>query len=526
MGFSFGKYKNLLNSRVGIVLLILVALIVRIYYLFITADQTMWWDEAEYMSTAKSWALGVPYDINPQRPPLFQLLAALFIKVGFGEVALKFLLVVLPSVALVIAVYYLGKELYGKKIGFISAALTSFIWSLLFWSVRFQPDFFSVTLQVISCSFFWKFIKFEKNKYALYTGLFVAAGFYFKISALLVPLSMVVFAIYYEGFGLIKKKNYWLILGSFIMGMIPFMIWQLVMFGNPLAFAPSYSGDFNEGRELGWMVLDFYYSFPQALMFVFFLISLVAFIGKTLLSADLIVKDKSLRKDSSMFSFIVLLIVALFYIFYIKGTIEDRWVFLVIPFILLFSAKTIENLYIYLHKHSKNIAILIISIMFLIFLFYQVNYATAIINNKKESYSPVKESSVLIRQNSEIIDKILSVSYTQTTAYAEREVITYAKLSIENFTKILKEEKPKFIIASILEPHHPDWMVQQVQNEQGYRGILFPYFNSSIIISPQNQVVQFDIKKQTSNDDATFTLIYPYDNNFGGLVAYKIDYKD
>ena len=131
----------------------------------------------------------------------------------------------------------------------------------------------------------------------------------------------------------------------------------------------------------------------------------------------------------------------------------------------------------------------------------------------------------MIKENSAPEDKILSVSYTQTTSYAEREVITYAKMDQENFTRILNEQKPRYIMASILEPHHPEWIVQQAQNEQGFRGILFPYFNSTIVVSPQNQIVQYDLKNQVTHNNTLFTLIYPLDGNFGGLVAYRIDYN-
>ena len=133
----FNKLK--ISPQMAIFGVVVLAVIVRLYYFFLTDDQTLWWDEAEYMATAKHWAFGVPYDLNPQRPPLFQLLAALLLKIGFEEFALKFLLVLVPSVALIIATYYLGKELYNHKIALASAIGVSFVWSLLFWSARFQP---------------------------------------------------------------------------------------------------------------------------------------------------------------------------------------------------------------------------------------------------------------------------------------------------------------------------------------------------------------------------------------------------
>ncbi len=504
---------------------LLLAFLIRIYYFITTKGQTLWWDEAEYMASAKHWAFDVPYNLNEQRPPIFQLMAAGLLKFGFEETALKFILVILPSTALVFVTYLLGKEMFGWKTGLIVAFGTGTVWSILFWTARFQPDFLSVTFQLLAFLFFWKFIKNENKKFAVYTGIFSAVAFYFKISALLVPLSIIIFALYYNGFKFLVKKNYWWMFSSFIIGLIPFMLWQIIAFGNPLAFGVSYSGDFNEGRELGWMTLEFYHIFLKSLTFGMFILGIVAVLGKITISLDIIYKDKQLRKDPSIFSLIILLVVTFFYIFYIKGTIEDRWVFLIIPFSFFFVAKTFMFLYEKIDHFSKLASISFVVIYVVIFTFTQLSHTTDIIQNKEMSYLPVKEAAMMIKSYSNQEDKILSVSYTQTVNYAEREVITYARMDLENFTRILHKEKPSFVMASIIEPNHPTWMVHQVQNEQGFKGIIFPYFNSSVIFSPEMEIVQYNIKKQISNELATFNLLYPYDNSFGGLLLYKVDYK-
>ena len=513
------------NNKI-LLLIVILAFIIRLYYLISSSGQAMWWDEAEYMSASKHWALGVPYDLNEQRPPIFQLLGALLIKLGFGEVALKFFLSLIPSIALVVSSYYLGKELNGPTTGIIAAIGTAFVWSLLFWSVRFQPDFFSVTFQVISLIFFWKLTKYGERKNAMYAGFFASLGFYFKISALLVPISMGLFALYKDGWKASKQKNYWILIGTFVLSMLPFMIWQAINFGSPLAFGVTYSGDFNEGRSLGWMTLDFYKLFTKPLLFALFLIGLVITLVKTLMAADIIIKNKSERQDPYIFSLIILLVITLFYIFYIKGTIEDRWIFLMIPFIFILAARPVLIIYNKIEKYSKFILIILFSILILSFLIPQIKHSTDLINSKKESYAPVKEVSILIKEISQPSDKILSISYTQTTAYAEREVITYSNLPIENFTKILEENRPRFLIVSILEPHHPRWMIEQIRNEQGYTGIIMAYLNSSIIISPQGQLVNYDLKDKIIKDNLLLTRIYPTTNAFGGLVAYKIDYSN
>ena len=67
------------SNRLNLILvaILVLSLALRIYYVVQTSGQAMWYDEAEYMSTAKKWALGVPYELNPQRPPLFQAFQAL-----------------------------------------------------------------------------------------------------------------------------------------------------------------------------------------------------------------------------------------------------------------------------------------------------------------------------------------------------------------------------------------------------------------------------------------------------------------
>ncbi len=161
-----------------------------------------------------------------------------------------------------------------------------------------------------------------------------------------------------------------------------------------------------------------------------------------------------------------------------------------------------------------------------LFLFSQISHANNLIKSKKDTYYPIKDSSLLIKENSNPSEKILSISYTQVTAYSEREVITYSDMPLENFTKILHEQRPSFMMVSLWEPHHPPWALQQVSNEEGYQGTLFPYFNSSIIISPQGQLVQYDVKNKISNEFAEFTLFYPViPNEYNGVLVYKIEYK-
>lgn len=519
------KIKNWLKKPSNLILIaiLLASLILRIYFFSISAGQTLWWDESEYMSTAKHWAFGVPFDLNYQRPPLFQLLGALLLKIGFSDVSLIFLLDVIPSTILVFIVFLLGKEMFSERVGLFAAAATSLIWSYLFWSVRFQPDFFSISFQLLAVLFYWKLCVNPKVKYAVFVGFFASIAFYFKISALLIPMSIFVFAFAREGFSFIKNKMNWIAAGAYVLTYIPFMVWQYITFGNPLAFAPSYaSTGARAGRELGWQALSYVYSFPKAIFFSLFLIGILLFLFKFLLSLDIYVKEKNRSPNADLFSFIIILFTLCFYVFFTKGTIEDRWVFIMAPFIMLFAAKGGFYISDLLKKIDKKVAILFILVIFAIFAYTQFEHSKGLIDNKKTSYSPVRDAGLYIKTNSESGALVTSISFTQMTAYSEREVRTYSTMSEAEFSEWVKNEKPEFFMVSIFEPH-PSWAFQQLATADGGRAWVIPYLNSSMLISSQGQLASYDIKPQVIRDGVTYTLVYPQ-NEVNGVFLYRLSY--
>jgi len=519
----FAKPENIM-----ILLIVVGAFALRLYYLNISSGQALWWDEAEYMATAKHWAFGVPYELNPQRPPLFQLAAALLLVLGFQEFALKFLLVLIPSTALVYFTYILGKELFGKKIGLFAALASAGMWSYLFWSIRFQPDFFSMCFQLLSLFYFWKLFKEPNKKYAILAGVFSALGFYFKISALLVPASVFIFALFKDGFSFLKNKYYWTSFFSFLIAMIPFMLWQYAVFGNPLAFASSYGIEGGSAaRPFGWMALDFFYSFSGGLLFLLFLAGLAIFMFRILVSFDLMLKEKKRRLNPEIFSMIVLIIVASFYIFYIQGVIEDRWMFLAVPFIFFLAGYGLIKIIEITGIKSRNVGAFIVLAIFAISLYYQITDAASLIDNKIPSYQEVKEAALWIKDNSGKTAGIVSASYTQMTAYAERKVYPYMPLypNASAFTEFLKQEKPEYMTVSLFESSHPDYAFQKQDLGGGLSAIAIPYLNSSIVFDSQGNLVMFDMKQSVERDGMNFTFVYPR-GNINGFFVYKIDYEN
>ena len=521
------KVKAWLKDRynLSIVFVLILALIVRVYFFMQSQGQALWWDEAEYMATAKSWAFGVPYDLNEQRPPLFQFFGAILFKLGLSEAAVQFITVLLPSVFLVYIVYLLGREIFDARVGLFAATASAFMWSYLFWTARFQPDFLSLSMQLLSLFFFWKLFKEDKRKWAIYAGLFAALGFYFKISALIVPMIAALMAFWMDGFKLFTKKNYWIAGIVFIIALIPFLLWQMNAFGSALAFAPSYiEGTDKAGRDLGWQTFSYFMLFPKTLFFVLFSIGMVLFLGKTGLTFDILMKSRSKRLDGGILSFFSLVVTAIFYLYYIQGVIEDRWVFLLGPFIFYFAGFGTFTILDHFKKqiNMKSFALIVAIVLLAIFAYQQIQQADQIIEGRKGSYGPVRDSGLWLRDNTAKDDVVMSISYTQTTAYSERKVKSFSSFdNVTAFETYLEKEKPEYWLLSIFEPH-PPWSFQQLNAGPGNTVWNMPYLGSSVEIT-NGQISNINLEPIVEKSGRRFTLVYPKDQ-VNGLFIYKIEY--
>ncbi len=453
--------KNWLKNphNLALVGIVIFAFLIRLYYFIQTSGQTLWWDEAEYGSTAKNWALDTPYDYNPQRPPLFQFIWSLLISSGLQENAIKFFITVIPAVFLVFTIYLLGREMFSKEIGLIAAFLSSVSWTLVFWASRIQPDFISMSFQVLSIFFMWKHWKKTSAKFVFLAAFFAGLGFYFKVSALLVPMIFIVFLLIKERFGAFTNKHNYYFAFIFLLTLAPYFIWSQLTFDNPLGFRVGYV-DAPTDFPIGWYNLRFYHFLTEGLLFILFIVGvLLAF--RFLLYFDLMIKEKQRCFDPKLFSLISLAFISVFYIFYIRNT-DDRWVFLWLPFIFYIIGLAVMFVYEFLKKYKRTIAI-IISVGLIAFSGYeQLTHANSLIDLKKDSYMPVKLGGEWIKENSEINDKLLSISYTQSVYYSERNVSTYATIKNNSeFDNYLDGNKPRFLQVSMFEPHPPwvnDWI--------------------------------------------------------------------
>src|SRR3989344_7751122 len=117
-------FKNKYNlALIGVLLL---ALILRLYYLDVGLQQAAWWDAADYLSSAKilggKLATSGGYDWTATRPIFLGLMWGTFFRLGLGEWSLH-LFEIFFAVLGTFFVYLLGKEYYNKSVGLIAALI-------------------------------------------------------------------------------------------------------------------------------------------------------------------------------------------------------------------------------------------------------------------------------------------------------------------------------------------------------------------------------------------------------------------
>ena len=130
--FFLGWAKD--NYDKAFIAILALAFILRFIVFLKTMDQTIWWDAADYLATAKRWAGFNPNLLDMwyyRRGFLWPLIGAVFFKFGLGEIGIRFL-ITLFSTGVVFVSYLLISKMFNKKIALLTSICLVFSWVLLF----------------------------------------------------------------------------------------------------------------------------------------------------------------------------------------------------------------------------------------------------------------------------------------------------------------------------------------------------------------------------------------------------------
>jgi 4-amino-4-deoxy-L-arabinose transferase-like glycosyltransferase len=471
-------------DKIFIAVLIL-AFIIRLWLFFKTMDQTLWWDEADYLATGKKWGLGL--GINEiwyyRRGFFWPVFAALFFKLGLGEIAMRFS-VALFSTGIVAVSYFLIAKMFNKKLALLTSIGITLSWIIMFFTGRVLTDIPSAFFILLALLFFWKgYVLKEGNKFLYLFAVFLALAVMTRMQMLMFLPPFFIIILIKEKFKFIKNKKLWIVLGIFLLILLPNLYIYFQHFGNPITDIlhyyggvegiPSMTGESGEPKrliDLPRYFLDLPYSLTIPI-FVLFIIGLPFFFGNMILGLDKVFKNEEVAKKVFVLSWIVISFLALGLT---SALVEQRYITAVLPFLFLIAASAIEGF----GKIAKNkfkindkvISILVV-IIFVLALIPSYSWGVNLTESKYSSYAEVKEAGLWIKENSNSSDLVISASMPQIQYYSERSTYPFSlayrreipQVNQTGFEEFVKTKKPKYLILSVFESHEP-WQYSYPEN--------------------------------------------------------------
>lgn len=460
--------------------IILFALGIRLYFMFLTKNQAVWWDEGEYMLRVKHLVLGTPqsgfFEGRELFTPYFWAAIYYFFR---NELGIRFIQVIISTLT-VLVTYFLGKEVYDKKTGLLAALFMSSFWLHLFFTCRLLTYLYAPLFYTLALALFWKgYCTENKHKdrylYLSFITLVMGLGIYSSITFAAFPILIYLFIT--KRFSFLKDKRLW----KYGLLSLPFLLFS---------FIPSYlvQGSIMprlrqmadiESTQTGAGVnglFTYVNMMPRLLLTIYLfiiIIGLILFLSKLFISFDLVFKkERSLSLDKDLFIFIAGFFIFAFYTYVAMtvggpaGASYDAWILPLFPLLFILSSSYIARAIDYLNnktKIQKNIKLVIISaiVIILLFGFYShIKFADTSIKNKIPSYYNLIPAGEWLKQNSLPGDLIVSGAIAELTYYSEREVVPFANWieynTSEQFVEFAKKNKPKYLVWTIWEDR-PSW---------------------------------------------------------------------
>lgn len=449
-------FKDPFNSLLAA--LVIFTIVIRLYYFFITWNQPLWWDEAEYFQMARKWAFGIDYQIVPVRPVLLPFLITIFFKISENQLLPRLLELVI-SITSVLGVYYLGKGIYDKKVGLIAAFFMSVFYLSIFYTYRLLVDIPSMAFFTFSAFFIFKYFKSQKAKYIYIASILIGIGTLFRITTAILLLAVLIYLIFTEKHKFLLKKEIWISLGIFILILLPYIIWGYIQF-NGFIITKAAAWNAPKGNVIagGLIVLKNYISlFPTYLtwvLLIFFILGIVLLL-RFLIGFDIMLKQKEMKLRGDFFIILLLIIPLIINSFSIQFN-DDRYIFCSFPSIFIIASIFIMFCFNYIKKKTKILAIIFVIALLFFVAYSEIKAGDNLVKQKISSYSEIMDAGLFLNNDSTALDIIATSSLYQVGFYSKRNTINFPQTEKEFETLLKSNKNIKYYMISAYEKS-PEW---------------------------------------------------------------------
>jgi len=477
-----------------LILIMIIGFFIRLDIYDINVNQSYWWDEADYLNTAKSWAGEGPHrDASSLRPPLFMFLISIFFYFGLSETTMRFFLILLPSTLLILVTYFLGKEIFNKKVGLIVAAITATAWNLLFNTTRVHLDVIATIFLLSSIIFFYKgYVKGEATrKNLIITGILFGIAYSTKETVLTFLPAFFIYILIKEKSNIFRNKNILYLILACLIVITPYMLYGLVQFDTP---APWFSTRFTSATQ-EYVDIPITMScvniLKTSLNNLWFLILTIGFIAslKFVLQIEKTLKEPTKDKfRSEFFTILFFLTPFLIYTFVNRQCAEPRWIMPITIMGILIIGYILDKIYSRIKLKNKTLAVIIILAILAFGANEHIQQNKQIIEIKKDSFHELVEAGEFIRLTTPKDSTILAFRSHQELQYScQREVLSPEGKTPEELLNNLKKTKPPYIVLSFYTPitENHQWMIKfMIENQQIFKPIKTygPLINNQIPI--------------------------------------------
>ncbi|MDI6737881.1 MAG: glycosyltransferase family 39 protein [Nanoarchaeota archaeon] len=472
--------KDFIEQKHRLILLGILAFAFIIRLKYMTVNAAVWWDEADYLTLARNYGLGTPEIAAPWRARAIPMLWGIFYWLGANEWFIRFFNQFI-AVGGVLLTYFIGKEFFNKKIGLLASLFMAVYFEHLFWSARVSLDLYSLLLFGLAALFFYKgYVKGQNNRYIYATGAIYGFGIYAYDGVGFFAIFLLLFLLLTERLRFLKDKRLWLMVGVALLCALPFAIYHQAEFGHPYPrlklFTSLHEGQITlaEGAEQGvvaktvsllpdtfsYLKSTGYYlgsGLPAAgfgaiakwALIIAFIAGLIAFIN-LFIGFDKVWKRES--KELTGDFYILLWGFSVLLIFGIINAIsafyfEPRFVFPAMPILFIICALGIRQIFKFISKYNKELAIAAVAIIIILGVYAQMSYADLLINSKKDSFSQEKDGGLWLKEHTNPGDTIVGCGLSVPIVYySERNFQSLGSWNTTFASEFIKNEKPKYYV--------------------------------------------------------------------------------
>ena len=453
---------------------------VRVYYLLLTADQPVWWDEAQYLLKAKALALGTPdTGFWAGRPPLLPLLLSGVFAMGLGEVTIRVLLVA-ASQASVYLTYRIGQLLFGDLAGLLGAWLFGLFYVNVFFTMRVMTEIPQLLLVLLAIQQLLVGGRFGAAKAALALSLAV----FIRYPSALMFIVIAVFIVRIEGLSALRNRQNALAVGVAVFVAFPFLLSSHMSRGDPFA-ALKMSAYLMPAMDITTRLsgLVWYWNWVRAALGLAISAAVVA--GVLVSAIGVVQGGRSPRRaDTSRADLLILLWIAVpavyFGLLVRPGIDRDRYILLALPPLFLATGRVLAWLVESLARYTRASVAAPVIVVMIASAGSLLALTDRAIRSRRQSFIELRDAARWVTPRLTANSMVLSKSVPQLTYYTSHAV-TRLPDTLADFDALRTAGRVDFVIITQYEAH-PAWITGRSFELNGLREVaVFPDIGAPLV---------------------------------------------